>query len=63
MTDAQLENLWQATQTSIAMVGKMLNSAALWEVFGAFMGLLIIVSLITALITRASAMFGFRARD
>lgn len=63
MTDAQLQILWQDTQTSIWLIGKWLNSVALWEIFGAFIGLLIIASLITAIITRPTKLLGFRSRD
>lgn len=63
MSDAQLAILWHDTSTSIWLVGNFLNSAALWELFGGFMGLLIVVSLITMIISRIFGSVGFRFRE
>lgn len=63
MNDVQLEALKHTTWNSIGLIGDWLNSAALWELIGIYMGLLIVASLLTAVLTRPMSMMGFRSRD
>ena len=63
MTDATLAILHSDTNNSILLVGSWLNSAALWEMMGGYLGLLIVVSMIPAMIGRVYSSVGCRSRD
>ncbi len=59
LTDSQLHILWEDTNSTIWLVGTFLNSAPLWELFGAFLGFVMVVSFIVSLIIAPQRMFGF----
>lgn len=63
MTDEQINLLWEHTNTSIWLLGKWLNSAALWELVGLFLGALIVASLIAMALSRIYSLMGFRTRE
>lgn len=62
-TDDQLTMLWEDAYNSIYLVGQWLNSAAMWQIIGASLGILIVSSLVALIIGRAYGAVGFRARD
>lgn len=62
LTDAQFAELRDAAGDTLGMFGNFLNSAPLWTTLGVLLGLLLTVTIITALILKAYSFIGLYPR-